>query len=234
MVLPQLSDIKRAALDFVFPRYCVGCGREGEFLCPSCRSAINRLFPPWCPLCGRPQASGVLCADCVNWKADIDGIRSPFCFGGAIREAIHQLKYRNLRAVSGLLAGYLYEYLQDYPVSADCIVPVPLHPRRLRERGYNQSALLAAELGKLTGMPVYDNSLTREYFASPQAKTGNVAQRRQNVYGMFACKDRRLAGSKILLIDDVATSGSTLDACAGALKAAGVISVTGLVVAREI
>jgi ComF family protein len=112
-------------------------------------------------------------------------------------------------------------------------VPVPLHQKRLRERGYNQSRLLAQELGKLTKLPLVADCLIRERHAPPQARTANVAERRSNVANAFSCRDDRLRNKRILLIDDVATSGATLDACARALKEAGAISVWGLVLARE-
>jgi len=191
-------------------------------------------MPPICPKCGRPQSSAILCSSCVGWQAEIDGIRSPFRFDGVIRQAIHQLKYRNLRAVAGLFAQLLNDYLVSNPVPGEVLVPVPLHQKRLKERGYNQSSLLAQELGKLAHLPVVDDCLIRERHALPQARTANVEERRSNVAGAFSCRDERLKGKQVLLIDDVATSGATLDACARALKEAGAASVWGLVLAREI
>lgn len=113
-------------------------------------------------------------------------------------------------------------------------MPVPLHRKRLQERGYNQSALLAGELGKLTGLPVLNDYLVRRKHTPPQARTTSVGERQSNVVGAFACPDRKLSGRQVLLIDDVSTSGATLDACAGALKSAGAGSVWGLVMAKEI
>jgi len=191
-------------------------------------------MPPICPKCGRPQSSAILCPSCVGWQAEIDGIRSPFRFDGAIRQAIHQLKYRNLRAVAGLFAQLLNDYLISNPVPGEVLVPVPLHRKRLKERGYNQSSLLAQELVKLTNLPLIDNCLVRERHALPQARTATVEERRSNVANAFSCRDGRLKGRQVLLIDDVATSGATLDACARALKEAGAASVWGLVLAREI
>ena len=233
-MLPRLTKFKGIALDFMFPRYCVGCGREGEFLCAPCQKTINRILPPLCPKCGRYQPAGVTCPDCLHWSARIDGIRSPFQFDGVVRQAIHHLKYQNLRAISSLLAQFLFEYTVSNPLPADVIVPVPLHPKRLRERGYNQSGLLAGELSKLNGLPVVEDCLIREHYKGPQARTASVAERQQNVAGAFACRDNRLKNKAVLLIDDVSTSGTTLDACAGELKKSGAASVWGLVVAREI
>ena len=152
-VLPQLTKLKRTALDLLFPQWCVGCGREGDYICRTCRQSMLPIMPPVCPRCGRPQPNGVLCPGCVNWQAEIDGIRSPFRFDGVMRQAIHELKYQNLRALAAPLAKLLYDYLLSNPVPGEVLVPVPLHSKRWRERGYNQSSLLARELGRLTGLP---------------------------------------------------------------------------------
>jgi ComF family protein len=128
----------------------------------------------------------------------------------------------------------LNDYLVTSPISGEVLVPVPLHQKRLRERGYNQSRLLAKELGKLTNLPVVDGCLVRQRHAPPQARTSTVEERIGNVEDAFACRDHRLNGKQVLLIDDVSTSGATLDACATALKADGATSVWGLVLAKEI
>jgi len=233
-VLPQVAKLKGRIVDFLFPRWCVGCGREGEFICPSCRRSLPRVMPPLCPRCGKPRPSGTLCPTCVSWQAEIDGIRSPFRFDGVMRQAIHQLKYRNLRALAEPLAKLLNDYLATNPIPGEVLVPVPLHQKRLRERGYNQSRLLAKELGKLTNLPVVDDCLIRQRHAPPQARSSTVEERRSNVAGAFVCRDHRLQNKQVLLIDDVSTSGTTLDAGATALKATGATSVWGLVLAREI
>jgi len=113
-------------------------------------------------------------------------------------------------------------------------VPVPLHKTRLRERGYNQSALLARELGRIGRLPVVEDCLVRERKGLPQARTSSVDARRKNVRGVFTCRDSRLRDRQVLLIDDVATSGATLDACAAALRQSGATSVWALVLAREV
>jgi ComF family protein len=128
----------------------------------------------------------------------------------------------------------LNDYLVASSIAGEVLVPVPLHQKRLRERGYNQSSLLAKELGKLNNLPVMDDCLVRQRYAPPQARTSIVEERRGNVEDAFACRDRRLQGKQVLLIDDVSTSGATLDACAAALKAGGATSVWGLALAREI
>ena len=233
--LPLLArHLQRVVVDFFFPRYCVGCKREGAFLCNSCYQKLPRILPPFCQKCGKPETSGKLCPTCWGRQSEIDGIRSPFRFDGVMRRAIHEFKYHNLKAISGYLAELLAVYLKANPMAGEVLIPVPLHPRRLRQRGYNQSSLLAQELGKLTAMPVAENSLLRSRDSLPQAKTATVEDRRRNVSNAFVCKDQRLSEKHILLIDDVCTSGATLEACAAALKSSGVISVWGLTLAREI
>jgi len=151
-----------------------------------------------------------------------------------MRQAIHQLKYRNLRALVTPLAELLTDYLVANPLPGEVLVPVPLHRKRLRERGYNQSTLLARQLGRLTRLPVVDDCLIRRRAAPPQARTSTVDERHSNVADAFAGSGQRLRGKQVVLVDDVATSGATLNACAAALKAAGATSVWGLVLAREI
>ncbi len=233
-MLPQLVKLKRIVLDLLFPQWCLGCGREGELICPSCRRALPKITPLLCPRCGSPQASGIVCPACVSWQPEIDGIRSPFRFEGTVRKAIHQLKYSNLRAVAVPLAELLNSYLATNSMPVGMLVPVPLHRKREGERGYNQSHLLCRELGKLANLPVVADCLIRERHTPPQARTTTVAERKSNVADAFICRDHRLAGKQVLLIDDVATSGATLDACAATLKASGASSVWGLTLAREV
>jgi ComF family protein len=164
----------------------------------------------------------------------IDGIRSPFEFDEVIRKAIYELKYRSLKAISPCLAELLADYLRLNPLASEVLVCVPLHPRRLRERGYNQSSLLARELGKLIDLPVVEDCLVRVKQTQPQVRARNVEERRANVTDAFVCRDEKLAGRQIMLIDDVCTSGATLESCATALKSKGTVSVWGLTLAREI
>jgi ComF family protein len=233
-VLLQIKRLGGLTLDFCFPKACVGCGEEGALICGKCLRSMARLVPPICPKCGRPQASGVLCPACVGWNSSIDGIRAPFRFEGVTRQAVHQFKYRNLRILAQPLAGFMRDYLVQRPMPVDLLIPVPLHPRRLRERGYNQSGLLATELGTAMALPVAGDLLTRMRYAPPQARTRSVEDRRNNMAGAFKCTGRDFKDQKVLLIDDVATSAATLEACAAAVKEAGAASVWGLVLAREI
>lgn len=228
------GQLQEKIIDFFFPRRCVGCGKVGDFLCPVCRQKLPRILRPICKRCGKPESSGNLCSACWGQKTEIDGIRSVFRFEGIVRQAIHGLKYRNLKSISGCLAMLMADYLQDNPVHGEVLVPVPLHSRRLRKRGYNQSSLLAQELGKLIATPVIDGSLCRLKDSLPQARTTAIEERKKNVKEAFVCRDEEVKAKNVILIDDVCTSGATLEACAVALKAGGAISVVGLTLAREI
>ncbi len=236
-LLPPVKNLTRVVFDLFFPRWCIGCGREGDFICQACQQSLKLITPPICPRCGRPQDGEPAkdgCPGCTGWQDDIDSIRAPFLFEGIIRVAIHEFKYRNLRTLAPALAGLLHDYLATNPVTGDVLVPVPIHRKRLQERGYNQSALLARELGQLNGLPVVDNCLVRLVSTPPQARSTGITERLSNVAGAFTCRDQRLQHKRIILIDDVSTSGATLNTCATALKTAGATEVRGLVLALEL
>ena len=194
---------------------------------------LPRLKLPLCTRCGKSIASGIVCADCASRPPEIDGIRSVFRFEGTVRQAILQFKYKNVKALAAPLAALMEEYLRGHPLPAAVLVPVPLHPRRMRERGYNQSLLLARELGRLAALPVAESTLVRLKNTPPQTRTHSARERRRNTAGAFACRNRLLRGRQVLLIDDVCTSGATLSACARAVRAGGATSVWGLTLARE-
>ncbi len=232
-MLPSITKLKRVALDLIFPPWCIGCGREGKYFCDSCLQNLPMISPPICVTCGRPLTVDGTCPGCIEGKVEIDGIRAPFLFDGTIRKAIHEFKYRNLKDISLLLANFLNDYLLDNPLPANVLVPVPIHHNRLRERGYNQSSLIAHELGSICGMPVIENCLIRKINTPPQVRTASAIERRKNIADAFVCVNNRLEGKKVLLIDDVSTSGATLNTCAGILKSAGAASVWGLAIALE-
>ena len=226
-----VSKVGNWALDLLFPIQCAGCGRESKIICEACLPELTKLKLPYCQLCASPNTLSP-CSWCSENPLSIDLIRAPFLMEGAIRNAVFSLKYRGLRAAAPELGRLLAQYRGDHAVPGEIIVPVPLHHRRLHTRGYNQSVLLAHELSKVTALPQANNLLTRVNDAPPQVEAANRSQRRTNVAGSFRASDD-VAGLKVLLIDDVVTTGSTMSACAAALKAAGAVSVWGLALARE-
>ena len=236
MALKNILDrVAHSALDFLLPMRCLGCRREGGLLCESCIAALPRLLPPYCDICADRGAVGE-CRPCREQARQqgrpLDGLRAPYLFQGAIRDAIHSFKYENARAAAPLLGRLLAEYLADNPLPGDVLAPVPLHPRKLRERGYNQAELLAREAGKIAGLPVDAKRLYRVRNTPAQARTANRQQRLDNIADAFAVRGD-LTGRALILIDDVSTTGSTLTAAAAALKQAGAASVWALTLARE-
>lgn len=163
----------------------------------------------------------------------IDGIRSAYYYEGAIKQAILQLKFHNLKATAPELTRDMADYFNRNKMSADAILPVPSHMRRLRERGYNQASLLAKELSRMTGVPYLGNALRRVTMVGPQARSASREERRSNVQGAFACRDASVAGKSVLVVDDICTTGYTLEACAAALRSAGAAEVRALTLARE-
>ena len=190
---------------------------------------------PFCDICADPGIAGV-CRNCLQEAAtsseSINAIRTPFLMEGLLREGVHSFKYRNNRAAAPVLASLLANYLRDNPLPGNVLLPVPLHRKRLRERGYNQAALLASELGKRLDMPVSERILVRTRHASPQASSTSSAQRRANTEAAFICGDDA-SGMSVILVDDVCTTGATLRACAEALRESGAESVCALALARE-
>lgn len=221
-------------LDLLFPPSCISCKTVNSWLCQNCLSRISFITTPVCKRCGTPfTGDAQVCKQCKkNPLQDIDGIRSASYFENSpIRAAIHFLKYRNHKAVASVLATILADAYRSYQIAADIIVPVPLHSSRLTERGYNQSELLAKAVSNILRLSVNTITLQRVRQTKSQMTLG-ITERHQNMTDAFACRNLDLSGQKVLLIDDVCTTGSTLNACANALKKSGVASVWGLTLAK--
>jgi ComF family protein len=218
----------------LFPARCLGCGRRGAALCPACWDGLPRLRPPLCPRCSRPARGGVRCASCRIAFAGLVAVRAPCAYAGTIGLAVRRLKYGQERHLVAWLARLLQECLASRPQAVDALVPVPLDAARLRARGYNQAALLATTLGDALDWPVVTTALQRTRTTRPQVGL-SARERQANVRGAFECPEPALVqGRRLLLVDDVMTTGATLEACAAALVAAGAERVYGLVVARDV
>ncbi|MCX7680368.1 MAG: ComF family protein [Anaerolineae bacterium] len=152
-------------------------------------------------------------------------------FEGVVREAIHHLKYRGCAELAEPLGRVMADYLKEHLMPADVVVPVPLHITRLRERGYNQAALLAHAMARYSSLAVEERALIRERATASQVGL-SAEERRLNVKGAFRCIGTGVGGKRVLLIDDVCTTGATLEACAVALYEAGARSVQALTLAR--
>ena len=159
-------------------------------------------------------------------------MRAPYEFHGSARSIIHDLKYRNVRIAAPYVARLLAGYLERNPYPVDAYCPVPLHPRRERSRGFNQSELIASELSKITGIPVATSALHRTRNTPPQVNMETPGDRQSNIADAFECPSD-VQSRRYILIDDVVTTGSTMSACANALKDAGAANVWGIAFARQ-
>jgi len=224
-------EAKDSLLDLLFPPRCAGCGRSGSWLCPTCISEIELIEPPLCPRCGLPSVENP-CLSCQIDPLAIDSIRGVGYLRGPLKRAIYQFKYGQERKLALPLADLMHHYLSENPLPAELLVPVPLHMDRLRERGYNQAALLTRELSERSGLPVEEGSLVGIRETTPRVAL-KAAERRKNVRGAFRGQGEKLRDRQVLLIDDVCTTGVTLEACAEALREKGARSVRALVLARE-
>lgn len=237
------------ALDLVYPQFCKACGErlfdlENGFFCPSCWEAAGRIAPPYCTCCGKPHGNLIgfvipenyPCADCREKpNPHLTVIRAAAVYEGAIEQAVKILKFRGrVRA-----ARPLGELMRDFAVQQlDCdayarVVPVPLHRVRQRERGFNQSVLLAREIMPAFPGATLDEQLKRIRPTLTQSKLrGDV--RHSNVRGAFAYLGQDLAGARVLLIDDVVTTAGTVTECARILKKAGAARVDVLAAAMAV
>ena len=228
-----MQFLTRAAgplLDLIFPRTCAGCGREGDYFCDECEAGTPRLGPPQCNVCSAPSRSP-LCAWCQSANQPFNGITAPYRWMGVVQELVYSLKYRNVRASAPRLAEQMSAHLMEKSLDADIIAPVPLHPSRERERGYNQSELLARGISKSTGIPMANRLLARIRNTPPQVTMTSPEERRENVVGAFECVGDA-QGKRVLLIDDVVTSGATVAECSAQLRKAGAATIWVLSLAR--
>ncbi len=219
----------RSLLNVLFPPRCVICRREGEWFCAACCARVELVLPPICERCGRPL-HGERCAFCLESPLEIDGLRAVAFFDGVMREAIHCFKYQRRTELVLQFGSMLSSYLTAQPIGVDLVVPVPLHSERERWRGYNQALLLARETALHQKLALWYNVLERTRATPPQVGLDAKA-RRANVRDAFMAREE-VAGARILLIDDVCTTGATMNSCAIALKRRGAKAVWGLALAR--
>ena len=180
-----------------------------------------------CRCCSAPGVPTQVCAACYREPPAFAELAAPFLYDGLARELVLSLKYHGHRHLGPLLGEAAVVVA---PQGADGVVPVPLHPRRQAERGFNQSALIATTVAERLGVPLLEGALSRTRETPPQAGL-NAAERKVNVRGAFAAP-ARLEGRTLLLVDDVCTTGATIDACARALRRAGAARVLAVTATR--
>lgn len=214
-------------LDIVFPKRCAGCSAGAWPFCESCRGDLLALSPPWCARCGRPTERAVRrCRDCP--AGVVDSARAPFVFGGPARAAVHRLKFSGWRAVAAALGAAMVAVNE---FDADVVAWVPLSRLRRAERGYDQALALAQVVSRGLDIPLAP-LLERTAATVPQAMRAGH-ERRGAMRGVFRISDRA-PPQRVLLVDDVLTTGATAAACAEVLLAAGAHRVGLLTAARAL
>ena len=244
--LPALAArLAQEVVLFIYPSTCAGCGipldsdGSGPF-CPACLKILELVSEPYCPTCGNPYSTEGpaphLCGDCLGGVHLFDRARATGFYRGLLREVIHRFKYGGqtflARPLARILAASGKELVRLHNI--DLIVPVPLHSKRLRQRGFNQASLLARHLGSALKITVDYASLKRSRWTEPQ--TGLTRrQRAVNVKGAFdLIRPEKTEAKSILLLDDVFTTGETVNQCVRVLKKGGAVEVAVLTVARTV
>jgi len=236
----RLAGIQSLLLDLLWPQTCAHCRRDLPRGCetPLCGACLERLKPlerPFCARCGVPSGNGGLCASCRAAKASCRIIRAACLYREASASLIHAFKYRGRQSAALWAGAYMARVLPRFPELGrpDVLIPVPLHHRRLAERGYNQARLLAEGLGRAAGIPAAGDGLIRIKNTKPQWTLGRQ-KRLENLADAFAVAGRNFQGLRVLLVDDVCTTGASLEGCAQALLRAGAREVLGYALAREL
>lgn len=225
-------------LKILYPERCPGCDAalplKSELgFCKECTEKLIVLKEPLCEVCGRKvKTFGEICKDCLTKERFFDGGRALYGYS-SVTEGIYRFKYMNRFPYAKAYAKEINRYLSEWLsiINPDVLIPVPLNKKRLIKRGYNQAEELAIEISLLTGIPVNSTSLVRIKNTTPQ-KTEGKKGRLSNMKKAFIVKENVVKFRRVVLIDDIFTTGSTIDACAKELKAAGVEKVYFLTLAR--
>lgn len=233
----RMREIASFWLDVVFPPVCALCGRVGWLLCPQCEAKLVVVPPMICYRCGRmnedeqPLPAGRICRECHANPLPLVQMRAPLRYQEPTSDLIHRFKYEGYSALGRSLARFLIAGWPNWEQAPDLIIPIPLHPKRRRHRGYNQSELLARPLGVAKSILVCASALRRTRDTIPQVGLG-PDERQSNVRGAFEADATVVDGRHVLLVDDVLTTGATMSAAAEALLAAGAASVSAYCLAR--
>jgi len=252
--LPKIRLLREASLELLFPATCSVCGVRlgwGEQtkgpVCTACWGQVRLIQPPICSICGQPLSDEVSrdsveeimikCSSCKECSPVFSRARSIFYYEGPIRHLIHEFKYRGKVSVGKFLARSIVSLWDSCQVgipSPDCIVPVPIGIKKLRQREFNQSLILARQIGKLLKVPVYPFALKRVKEVAPQMKLSRE-ERMRNVQNAFQVRnERKVCGRRVLLVDDVFTTGATARECSLVLRQKGVREVSVLTLARSV
>ena len=220
-------------IDLLFPPSCGGCQVAGVRWCENCQQVTVKIVPPICKICGQVTANNPICPRCIAIPPHYEAVRAWAEYDGPIRNAILDLKFRKNIGLGASLAQHLIDLFKQYNWPIDIVLPVPLGKQRLKQRGYNQAALLAQPLAFELQLPYNTRILNRVRETKSQTEL-SFAERLENVKDAFLATNDEIPDKRILLIDDVTTSGSTMNACANALMKAGSKAVYGLTLARPV
>lgn len=242
-MLKNIYPIKKFLADTLFPKFCLGCGKEGSYLCQDCLSLIGISEHQYCPFCNPPKitSDGKTCLSCRKSK-HLTGLYSATSYQEPlVKKMIHLLKYQPFakelsKPLSSLIIAHLKLLGKDKNYfNQFVLIPVPLHKKQIKKRGFNQSEEIAKEISLYLNIPIISNALSRTKQTASQTKL-NKEERKKNVKGAFKINPatRNLIKNKnILVVDDVFTTGSTIEECAKVLRQAGTNEVWGMTVARE-
>ena len=241
MIALHKSELFQAAVSLLYPATCTVCRKQvraGEYLCDSCDAKIIRIVPPFCETCSEPFDGSIntafSCSNCAHRTIYFDAAVAAYRGRGIVRDVIHEFKYNRQIHLRHLVARWLRAALDDERLRDrrfEIIVPVPLHPARQRERGFNQALLLAQLLSAHTSIPCRP-LLKRIRYTTTQTALDR-SERMENLHNAFRLRQNvDVRGLRVLLIDDVLTTGSTLSECARILKSAGAKSVHAATAAR--
>ena len=219
------------ALDWIYPPVCAGCGTPGFRWCNACIDSVQKLDENSCSICGDFSPPSSLCAECAANRPAYLALRSWGKYTGVLRKAIHRLKFRSDMGLAEPLSIHLNQVFTPLHWPIDLVVPVPCSKARLKERGYNQAALLAKYFCMSVGFSFSSRAILRTRDTLSQVGK-SALERRANVTGVFQAVPELVQGKTVLVVDDVATTGSTIQSCAVALLDAGAYSIYGLTLAR--
>jgi len=220
-------------LDWMFPPACGGCDKFGSRWCGDCQNQVVLINGLICEICGLPGVSTGLCRTCKVEPPVYKSLRTWAVLVDPVQEALHKLKYRRNVGLGEALANQIAEYVRGLHWPVDMIIPVPLGRKRIIERGYNQVGLIAHPLALALGLRFAPQGLRRQMETRSQVGLTR-AERRENVRGVFEAISAQVSGKTVLLVDDVATTGSTLSSGAEALLTSGARDVYALTVARAL
>lgn len=242
-LLKQLKKYKEELLDIVYPKICLGCKNRipadcEKYLCSACLDKLQKIKPPLCTVCGKPidDTDVCRCSECSGYKYHFSRGYTASVYEGLIKDCIHNFKYNSHTYLGGTLAGLMADFASSHIGlnKVDLIVPVPLHWRKLRDRGFNQSVILTKLLSRTLGIPFINKGISRIKALPPQAGLPRK-DRIRNSHGIFkVTRPEYFCGKHILLIDDVFTTGATVNECSKMLMDCGAKDVWVFSLARGI